>query len=179
MDIQEIWEKALKNTQIVRPRIQALLTDGTTNLSYLFLSESTVNSGDTVVRRGEVFVEKPGIVLPEYFAQFEGFDFEKEFQIGKDMLTNFLLVRGVRFPPLKYDNKTSSLDMYEGQIKKAINYFSDILQREEDVHTGLITGPDDCWQFSILIFICCQIMQSADSDVKKLLEEFRKRGRLF
>ncbi|MFC1708664.1 hypothetical protein ACFL2J_01195 [Candidatus Omnitrophota bacterium] len=178
MDIQDGWEKALKKTEIIRTRVQGLCAHTATNLPYIFLSESSINTGDTVVRKGEIVVDKPALVLPSASPQFEGFDFDKELHINEGMLTNFLLVRGVTFPSLSYNNKTYSLDIYEGGLKKAIQHNLDKLQRQEDVHTGLIMGLEDCWQFSILIFICTQVAKSAETDVKKLLDELKKRGRL-
>ena len=177
MDIQDIWEKALRNTEIIRPRVQPLLTFSTTNLPYIFLSESLVNIGDTVVRRSEILVERPTIILPTNLPQFEGFDFEEKLHFNQDTLINFLFVRGIKFPSLKYNNKTYLLDVYEGNLKKAIKYYSDKLQREEDVHTGLIVGPEDCWQFSVLFFICSQVIKSSEGDIKKILEGFKKKGR--
>lgn len=174
MNIQDTWEKALRNTKIIRPRAQELETFSDTGLPYLFLSEALVNRGDTVVRKGEVMVNKPAIILPSNLPHFEGFDFDKEFGFGQDMVTNFLLVRGVTFPSMKYNNKTHSLDIYDGHIEKAISYYCDMLQRKEDVHSGLIVGPEDCWQFCVMIFICSQIARSADSDIRRLLEHFRK-----
>ena len=176
MDIQDGWEKALKNTKIIRTRAQELQTFSDTNLPYIFLAEALVNAGDTVVRRGEVMIEKPGIILPTNLPQFGGFDFEKEFNFGQDMVINFFLVRGVTFPSMKYDNKTSALDIYDGHIEKAVAYYSDMLLRREDVHSGLIVGPEDCWQFSVLLFICTQVAKSANSDIKRLLEEFRRKN---
>jgi len=174
MNIQDGWEKALKHTRIIRPRPNDLLTFEATDVPYIFLSESSVNLGDTVVRKGDVKVEKPAIILPHNLPQFEGFDFEKEFHTGQDMVLNFLLVRGVTFPSLKYNNKTHTLDVYEGHLEKAISYYSDFLQRGEDVHRGLVAGPEDCWQFSILIFIATQIVRSADGDIKRLMERFKE-----
>ena len=174
MNIQDGWEKALKNTKIIRPRSKDLLTFEATEVPYILLSESSVNLGDTVVRKGRMMVEKPAIILPNNSPQFEGFDFEKEFHSGQDIILNFLLVRGVTFPSLKYNNKTYSLDIYEGHLEKAIEYYSDKLQRGEDVANGLIAGSEDSWQFSILIFIATQIMRSADGDVKRLLERFKE-----
>lgn len=176
MNIQESWEKALKKTEIIRARVQGLLAHSATNLPYIFLSESSINIGDTVVRKGEIIVDKPSLVLPLASPQFEGFDFDKEPHINEGMLTNFLLVRGVTFPSLNYNNKTYSVDVFEGGLKKAIQQNLDKLQRQEDVHTGLITGLEDCWQFSVLIFICTQVVRSAETDVKKLLEELKRRG---
>lgn len=178
MDIQETWEKALKYTDIIRSRVSPLLTFQDTELPYIFLAESSVNTGDTVVREGKILVERPSIILPSNLPQFEGFEFDKDYRLSQDMIITFLLVRGVSFPSLKYNNQVSSLNVYEGGLKKAIEHFSDRLQKAEDVHSGLIAGPEDCWQFSLLIFVCGIIARSADGDIKKLLDELRRKGRL-
>lgn len=171
MDIHEQWEKALKKTEVIRPRVQPLHTYDVTHLPYICLSESSINTGDTVVRRGEVLVQKPAIILPQNLPQFEGFDFEKNLNISEDFLKTFFLVRGVSFPSLKYNNITASLDLYEGRLSEAIDHYAKSLQQEENIHAGLIMGPEDCWQFSVLIFICTQIIKSADGDIRKLLED--------
>ncbi|MBU1061845.1 MAG: hypothetical protein KJ957_04135 [Candidatus Omnitrophica bacterium] len=175
MNVQDSWEKALKATKIMRPRAQNLQTFSDTNLSYIFLSKALVNAGDTIVRKGEVLVEKPAIVLPDNLPQFEGFDFGKGFDFNQDTVTNFLLVRGVSFPSMRYNNKTHILDVYDGHIDKAVAYYSDELQRKEDVSAGLIVGTEDCWQFSVMIFICMQVARSANNDIRELFEYFRKR----
>ncbi|HXV28339.1 MAG TPA: hypothetical protein VD913_05165 [bacterium] len=173
MDIQSNWEKALKQTEIVRPRVQPLHTFDATQLPYIFLAESLVNAGDTVVRKGEIMVEKPAIILPQNLPQFEGFEFEKEFDSHQDYLSTFFMVRGIKFPSMKYNNKTESLDIHEGKMRQAIELYRNELQRKEDVSTGLLTGPEDCWQFSVLIFICSQIFRQADGDIKRLFDKFR------
>ena len=176
MNIQDAWEKALKHTEIIRPRVHPLHTFATTHLPYLFLAESSVNSGDTVVRKGEIMVEKPSLILPSNAPQFEGFDFEEKLHLNPDLLTSFLLVRGVSFPSLKYNNKTDSIDIYEGRLKTAIEHYTSTLQREENVHTGLIAGTDDCWQLSVLIFICGQVAKSSEGDLKKLFDDYYRKG---
>jgi len=177
MNIQDMWEKAINNTEIIRSRAHDLKTFSDTSLPYIFLAKALVNSGDTIVRSADVIVEKPAIILPSNLPQFEGFDFDKEFETGQDLVTNFLLVRGIAFPSMKYNNETQSLKIYDGHIEKAIEYYSDMLQRREDVHSGLIVGPEDCWQFSVLIFICTQVAKSASSDIRKFLDEFRKKDK--
>jgi len=172
-----MWEKALKKTEIVRSRVQPLLTFEATRMPYIFLAESALNIGDSVVRKGKVLVEKPSIVLPDNIPQFDGFDFDKDLHVGEETVKNFLFVRGIRFPSYRYNNRTQSLDVREGSLSKAIDFFSDKLQKKEDVHAGLIVGPEDCWQFSVLIFICSMIVRSADSDIQKLLDDIEKRKR--
>ena len=174
MNIQDSWEKALKHTRVVRPRAQELETFSDTEISYIFLAEALVNAGDTIVRKGQVKVEKPAIILPSNLPQFDGFDFEKELHTNQDMITNFFLVRGVTFPSLKYNNKTNALNIYEGHVEKAIRHYSDLLERREDVNAGLIVGSEDCWQFSVLIFTCSQVARSSNSDIRRIIERFWK-----
>ena len=170
MNIQDAWDKAVRKTEIVRPRVLPLQTHSVTRLPYICLSESSVNPGDTAVRRGEVIVEKPAIVLPQNLPQFEGFDLEKEMHVNEDLFKSFLLVRGVQFPAMKYNNKNSSVDVFEGGLSKAIERYKKDLQQSENVHTGLIAGPEDCWQFSVLLFVCSQVARSADGDIRRLLD---------
>lgn len=171
MNIQDIWDKAVRKTEIVRPRVLPLQTHAATHLPYICLSESSVNVGDTAVRRGEVVVEKPTIVLPMNAPQFEGFDFEKEMHVNEEFFKSFLLVRGVQFPAMKYNNKSYSLDVFEGGLSKAIEHFKTELQNSENVHTGLVAGPEECWQFSVLLFVCSQVARSVDGDIRRLLDD--------
>ena len=176
MDIYEAWAKALKNTEILRPRIQHLLTFDDTVVPYILLSESSMNAGDTVARTGEVLVEKPSLILPPNHPHFEGFELEKSGS-PQDGLLNFLVIRGIQMPSMNYNNRTSSLNVYEGDLGKAVAHYLDHLQRKENVHTGLITGPEDCWQFSVLIYVCTQVARNSARDITKLLEEHRKKNK--
>jgi hypothetical protein len=174
VNLEENWKKAVSKTEILRSRITNLLTFDSTVLPYIFLAESAVNPGDTLVRKGEVIVEKPLLILPENFPQFEGFDFKKELKANDDSVRTLLLMRGITFPSLKYHNITSSIDISEGSLAKAIKENKKELERREDLTTGLITGPEDCWQFSILLYIATLVSKSAASDIRKLLDKFRK-----
>jgi hypothetical protein len=174
MDIEKAWEKALKYTEIIRPRVEPLHTFKTTHLPYVFLAESSVNEGDCVVRKGEVLVEKPSIILPPDLPQLDGFDFKDVSRQQQDMIINFFLVRGIGFPSLKYNNKTYSLDIFEGRLSKAIEKYTHELQKAENVTSSLVIGPEDCWQFSVLIFVGMQILRSTDNDIKNLMNRGRR-----
>ena len=171
MSFDDIWNKAVRKTEIIRPRVLPLETHNVTRLPYLCLSESSVNTGDTAVRRGEVLVQRPSIILPLNLPQFEGFDFEKEMNVNEDFFKSFLLVRGVQFPGMKYNNKNFSVDVQEGGLSKAIEHYKRDLQQSENVHTGLIAGPEDCWQFSVVLFVCSLMARSAGGDIKRLLDD--------
>ncbi len=174
--MQELWQRALSRTEIRRARVQNLATFSDTHVSYIVLSESSFHSSDTVVRKGEVIVEKPSLILPPNIPQFLGFEFQKDGHVKDADLINFLLVRGINLPSLKYNNKVYSLNVEEKGLEDAARHYLDELQQKEDVHTGLMTGPDDCWQFSLLIFICSQVAKNAQTDIQKLFNEYRKFG---
>ncbi|MEW6620062.1 MAG: hypothetical protein AB1422_12140 [bacterium] len=179
MTLEEVWQKAVKETEIVRYRISQLLTFKPTDLPYIFLAESSVNIGDTVVRKGKVLVNEASIILPRNFPQFEGFNFTESYQVNEDIIRSFLLVRGVTFPSFKYSNETYSLNIYEDSLEKAIRHFKEELERIEDVQSGLIVGPEDCWQFSVLFFVLNMVSRNAPNDLKRLLKDFNERGNLF
>lgn len=174
MDIYNFWLKALKNTEIIRPRVHGLLSNQDTQVPYIMLSESSINLGDTVVRKGEVVVEKPALVLPPASPQLEGFEFAVDENFKQDAFVNFLLVRGVTLPSMKYNNTTNSLEVFDGDLAKAVGHYGNLLQRQENVTTGLITGPEDGWQFSVLVYICSQVARHAERDIRNLLKDIKE-----
>jgi hypothetical protein len=176
MDIEKYWEKAIRHTEIERARIGYLNVNTSTVLPYVILSESMLDNSDTVVRKGKIEVTKPVIYLPDHTPILEGFEFQDK-QISENSLITFLILRGVNLPSLKYSNILYSLDIESSPLSETIKKYKQELTKVEDVHTGLIIGPDDCWQFSLLIYVAGLVVKSAPQDVKKFLEELRKRFR--
>ncbi|MBI2103976.1 MAG: hypothetical protein HYT90_00140 [Candidatus Omnitrophica bacterium] len=175
MDIQALWDKARKQTEILRMRLSDLSTFEATAVPYLFLAESAVNPGDTVVRRGQVLIERPAIILPGFSPHFEGFGFDSDLHVSEDAVATLLLVRGIQFPSLKYRHQLSSLDLFEDSLQQAIKHFSAQLAAAEDVKTGLVIGPEDAWQFSLLLLVGALVVRSAEGDLRRILEQWRKR----
>jgi len=176
MDAQSAWEKALRETNIVRSRVIGLQTFSETHVPYILLSSSTINEGDTVVRTGEVLVHRPSLILPPNIPQLEGFDFGNEGSFKEDSMINFLMVRGISLPSMKYDNKIFSLNVFEGKIDDAIGVYGNQMQKEENTSAGLICGPDELWQLSLLIFVCSQIAKNSSTDIRRLLDEYHKKN---
>jgi hypothetical protein len=176
MDVHTAWEKALRETNIIRSRIMGLQTFNETHVPYILLSPSTINEGDTVVRTGEVLVHRPSLVLPPNIPQLEGFNFDNENSFEEDSMINFLMVRGISLPSMKYDNKIFSLNVFEGKMEDAVEVYCNRLQKEENTSTGLLCGPDQLWQLSLLIFICSQIVKNSSIDIRRLLDEYHQRN---
>lgn len=174
MNIEELWEKARKGTEIVRGRVRGLQTFESTNVPYVFLAESCVNLGHTVVRKGRIMVEKPLILLPEDLPQFEGFDFEEDLDIPDRTLQTFFLMRGIRFPSLKYNNTVDTLDLDESSLAKTVEKYKKELEQKENVCTALILGPEDSWQFSILIYVVSLVGRCAQNDLIRILDKYKR-----
>lgn len=175
MDIQEQWDRARKRTEIIRMRLPDLATFEPTAMPYVFMAESSLNKGDTLIRRGQVVIEKPSVILPPFSPHFEGFSFDEALQLSDEAVATFLLIRGVQFPSLKYRHQFSSLDVVEKSLQEAVEQFRKQLTMAEDTKTGLVIGPEDAWQFSVLILVGALVVRSAQGDLKRILEEFRRR----
>ncbi len=174
MEYQANWEKALKYTEIIRPRINPLSKAGTTQLPYIFLSESLQDSSSTFVRKGHIGVDQPTLLLPPNNPQFDGFEMNEYQKNEMNTFMNFLLVRGVRFPSLNYHHSSFDIAVHDGKLQEAINFHKDVLQREENMTAGLVVGKEDCWQFSILVFVASQMIKSSEGDVDYLMKKLKR-----
>ena len=174
MDIEQLWEKAREKTEIIRGRVRPLATFAHTKVPYIFLAESSINEGDTVIRTGKVIVEKPMIILPDDMPQFEGFDFKEDLDVEDSFVQTFFLMRGLRFPSLKFNNTIDKLDLDEDSLSKCVDKYKKKMEREENVSTALVLGPEDCWQFSILMYVASLIGRCAGSDIRNLMEKLNK-----
>lgn len=174
MDIERLWEKAQEKTEVVRGRIKTLPTFTNTRVPYWFLAESAVNEGHTVIRKGRVIIEKPMILLPEDLPQFEGFDLEDELNVDQGAMQMFFLMRGIRFPSLKYNNTVETLDLADASLAKTVTKHKKELEKEENVSTALILGPEDCWQFSIMLYMAALVGRCARTDIMNLMDRFRE-----
>lgn len=176
MNLEDAWQKALDHTKVIRSRAKSLETFEATALPYIFLGDSSLHAGDVVVRKGEVTVERPSLALPGNSPFFQGFEFEENLPAGASLLDSFFLIRGIRFPSYKYSHKAESLDVFESGMENAVRKYRDELQHREDVRTGLVTGPEDCWQFSVVILIASLMARQAEGDFRRMFERFLKDG---
>lgn len=171
MNIEGLWQKAISKTEIYRARLKYLYTFDQTALSYIYLAESAVNEGDVVRRQGSVMVQRPIVFLPGDMPQLEGFEIEdRNLSIGNDAVAAFLFMRGVSFPTMKYLNQTVKLDVIPGPLSKAIKHYKEDLEKKEDINTGLLVSPEDCWQFAVLIYAAVLAAKSIPEDIKNILK---------
>ncbi|MDP8253689.1 MAG: hypothetical protein P9X27_04730 [Candidatus Kaelpia aquatica] len=176
MDFEQKWNRAVKNTEIEKSWAGYLNTSSSTVLSYIMLSESMLDSSDTVVRKGRVEVTRPLIYLPDNNPVFKGFELSEHNLFDNSAIT-FLLLRGVSFPSLKYQNSVYSLDIDNLSLNEVVKKHKRELQRLEDVKTGLIVGPDDYWHYSLAIYVAALASKSASNDIERYLEDLKGKFR--
>lgn len=170
MSIEELWQKAISKTEIYRARLRYLYTFDQTTLPYIYMAESALNAGDVVVRQGNIVAERPLVFMPGNMPQLEGFQIDdKNLNIGNDAVASFLFMRGITFPTMKYLNQTIKLDVIPGPLSKAVNRYKKDLEKKEDIDTGLLVSPEDCWQFAVLIYAAALAGKSIPEDVKNIL----------
>ena len=174
MDIEQLWEKAQKKTEIVRGRVKSLPTFKNTKVPYIFFAESALNEGHTIIRKGEVLVERPMILLPEDLPQFDGFDLEEDMDIEQGTLQMFFLMRGIRLPSLKYNNTTYKLDLVEKSLAATVTKYKKKMEKKENVTTALILGPEDCWQFSLFLYMARLVGRCVRNDMINFIDRFNE-----
>lgn len=173
IDLEKKWEEAIKKTKIVRSRYGKLNTFQKTILPYILVNKSLVSKNTTVIREGKVEVSRAMIHLPDNSPIFSGFDFSSTTEFSEETIKTFLLIRGVRFPSLKYSHNAVKLEVVEKSLDQVVKEYLEMLRMKEDIDTGLIIGLPDVWQFSVLIYIATQVMKSVDSDIKNIFEHRR------
>lgn len=174
MELEEKWQRTLEETKIARFYRYPLSNIHATSLPYIFLGASAINVGDTVVRKGKIVVDRPLILLPKNLPQFFGFDLEKDLDVDEDALRLFFLVRGIRFPSLKYQHESATIDVVENYPEHAAKSFKNELESKEDLMTGLIVGNAEFWQLAVLLYVTLVIGRSVPSDMEKFMDDLRR-----
>ncbi|MBN1257096.1 MAG: hypothetical protein JXA52_05265 [Planctomycetes bacterium] len=164
----EAFIEAQRKTRILRTRKNLLYTFGSTRLPYVFLANSGINRGDVVMRKGEVSVDRPKIFTPSNPVELEGFGFE---ELEEGMIP-VLLNRWVHFPPAKYHNSSSALEVLDGPFERAQEEIINRLDRQNDIRTGVIQGLEHLWGFSVLGYVGQMIVRSTPSNIGEYFEHY-------
>jgi hypothetical protein len=172
MDFNEAIAFASQRTNIIRARKNPLYTFGATRLPYVCLSDSARNTGDVVLRRGEVTASRPSISVPGQAAEFEGFDF------GGDKAFPVFLARQIEMPIAKYINKSEGATDERGPLEASIEKVVNQLDRDNDIRTAVLVAPDNVWTLSVLLYIGSQVVRSAPANIAEALERMKLRGGL-
>ncbi len=167
MQENNIFEIAIKNTQILKMPKRNISTFGTTNIDYYLLS----NLGkDTKIREGKVISKRPEIIKPTQISElFEGFgDYSDKY--GEEMFEVF--GKNAKILNYKFSNqlKTTSNSLLPlNQVFEMIG--ADLEKRERNL-SAIIKCDEKTWQISIMKFIVEMTLKSSAQNI----EDFEKRG---
>lgn len=172
INLEKKWEEALKKTKIVRHRIAKLETFKKTIVPYVLVSNSVVNRGCSVIRKGKVEVSPVIFHLPYSGFQLSNFKFKDTTDYSDEIVQSFLLIRGIKLPSMKYANSDVELEVVEKSVGDVIKEYQELFQRKEDVETGLVISIPDIWQFSLIIYLAAVVAKFVDNDIKNFLDLF-------
>lgn len=167
-DFEQRWLRAKDGTTIHRRRKNDLYTFGTTALPYIFIASSAINTGDSIIRRGEMKTEKPAIIWGGGQPETERFSgFENEGEEGQDQI---LFARAFRFPDLQVQNKGMELEVVTRELHSLSDELMGDLDSDSDSRTAVIEGPEDLWGLSLLIYAAEMTQRSAPGNFRDIAE---------
>jgi hypothetical protein len=162
---EQRWARAQDQTKIHRTRKHDLYTFGATALPYIFVAESSINTGDCIIRKGEIKTEKPALFLGgDSGSQFEGFSEEED---SNDTL---LFARAFRFPNLNVANQGMTMDVVTRELHGLCDEVMTDLEAERDSRTAVLEGPEDLWGLGLLIYASEMTKRSAPNNVKDMMD---------
>ncbi|PCJ62052.1 MAG: hypothetical protein COA79_05030 [Planctomycetota bacterium] len=168
----KLFLDAVHSTHIIRERKNDLFTFGNTKLPYTLVADSAINKGSSIVRTGEVVVEKPQIVIANGDnSVFEGFDLEDD-SIDLNQVRFALMSRGISFPQMNYKNSTNHLEVLNDKSKVIIDRMMNDFEDENDSRSALIQCREDLWGLSLFHYVLGQVIKSSSSNIKEYMERF-------
>jgi hypothetical protein len=170
MEIDERILDAVKQTEILRPPKQNLLTFGTTNIYYYLLTEPSYAEienrvTETVIREGRVVAQKPRVVTPYYMTRLEGFgaDARKYFEM-------LLETHGPDAPGLyyAYKNEPKEMNIVSDNLQTVVDKLNGEIDSRGDALASIIRGKDDLWDVSLMKFIYEVTRKSVQTNASQL-----------
>lgn len=163
---EERFRAALEQTKVHRARRTNLFTFGATRLPYIFAAESAVNRGETVVRTGEIVTEKPNLILPEEIPTFSGFQTDD----GEGRQLQLVFGRLFRFPAVHCRNDGVALEVVPGEMERVVDGRIAELDRSGNSRTAVISGREDLWHISLMVYAGEMMHRSAPDNIREMLE---------
>ena len=169
---REAIRAAAEQTEVLRPPRQHLATFGLTNVQYYLVTEPsyadlTGEVRETVVREGQVVVERPQIVTPSYLLNFfQGFDHGREF-------AEFLMeAHGPHSPGLLYSYRHELKDtsIVSDPPDVVAGRLVDMVEREGQHLAAVVKGVDHLWDISVMKFVHDLTVGSLGKNVQEMAE---------
>jgi hypothetical protein len=169
---EEKFRQYWRQTEIIREYQRILFTFGDMELPYVFVAENRQLADRTVVRKGTMVLQKPRIFLPENTKgpEFEGF--EHPDALGREIA---YLFRAAKLPYSHVTNRPIAQEKLEyGRAAEVIEKIIKEMDLHNDTDTGLIKGPVDGVDVSLIRYSFGLAIKSAPENISEFLEHIRK-----
>jgi len=168
-DRETILEVA-RQTEVLRAPKQHLATFGITNIHYYLVTEPSYADlvgevRETVVREGDVHVERPQIVTPFYLLNlFQGFEHGREF--AEYLVETY----GAQSPGLLYSyrNEPKDTSIVSDPLAVVAGRLEEMLEREGRALAAIVKGVDHLWDVSLMKFVYDLTMGSLGQNVREM-----------
>jgi hypothetical protein len=158
--MEEFFEKAIRNTEILKMPKCKISTFGTTNIDYYILSSS---DDKTRIRDGKVISRRPEIIRPAQISElFEGFeDFAEKY--GEELFEAF--GKDIKILNYKFKNQPNSTTESSSTISEVYEKLKEQLGESRHNMSAIIRADEATWQISIMKFIVEITLKSAGGNI--------------
>ena len=156
---EDIWYAA-RSTQIVYMPPKLLETFGESCVHYLVVSEDMDRPSKLNLRSGIVTAERPRIVTPAYFRQHAVDNFNEDARKYFDeVLSKEVNARFMEYG-LHFGKKEFLMETVSGNPREVAEQAAADAQDTLEKLQGVIIGPDDAWEVSLMHFITQLVQRS-------------------
>lgn len=167
------FEECWKATEVIREYQRMLFTFGDMEVPYVLVTEHSLFKDRAVIRKGVVMLQRPQILLPPYYA---GLQFQEGFEHADALPPEAaFLLRAMQLPYSKISNRLIANEYMEyGDLKSVLDKFERELESQDDTETGLIKGPPEGADISLMRYSLGLAVKSAPGNVKEFFEHLRR-----
>ena len=170
LDPEQNFRRMWNAVRIERPMPYTLFTFGQTDLPY-YLVVAAESAGQPVgITKGEVSITRPAILTPDNVEpEFRGF-----FEQDEGPVVDFLLARGMRFPHLKFANRSGQTDLVSDSVEEIVARLAKRLDSEDEDRVAILSAPHGLGGLALLKYAVEKAVESAPGNI----QELRERGLL-
>ena len=163
------FKKIMRQSQVLRMPKSNISTFDKTCFKYCYLSRYQKHKNKTCVRKGNIMVHKPLIMLPEYFHHMvNGFDQEEASDFADKILGS--PKKGIRTLGYRFKHTCEHTSIQLRPIEAiAMKMFMDMKDQPERI---IVTGHEDFWEICLLKFL----FKIVERSFKVNFEELEERG---
>ena len=167
------FEECWKATEIIREYQRMLFTFGDMEVPYVLVTEHDRFKDRAVIRRGVVMLQKPQIFLPSHYG---GPQFREGFEHADAIPPEAtFLLRAMQLPYCQIRNRPVAREHMEyGGLQSILDRFEREMENQEDTETGLIKGPSEGADVSLMRYSLGLAIKSAPGNVREFFEHLRR-----